>query len=94
MDANFIMEHKGRRLYCSLNFGFHKYLRTLDVSTEFEVHISSLSVYGNEGKKVSLSNKEQKDIEILILEKFDNMKLENYERIISEKQVGEKSIVG
>ncbi|MEK5258681.1 hypothetical protein MKY75_05525 [Paenibacillus sp. FSL L8-0663] len=93
VDANFVMEHKGRKLYCSLDFGFHKYLKSLDASTEFEVHITNLSVYDHGGKKVSLSNKEQREMEFLILDKFDNIKLENYERIISEKQAGENSIV-
>lgn len=93
VDANFSMEHKGRKFFCSLNFGFHKYLKTLDAATEFEVHISNLSVYSHDGKKVSLSNREQRESEVLILDKFDSMKLDNYERILKEKQTEAKSKV-
>ncbi len=87
VDANFCMEHKGRKLYCSLNFGFHKYLKTLDASTEFEVHITSMSVYGHDGKKKSLSNKEQRESEVLILDKFDDIKLDNYQKSLQESRL-------
>lgn len=47
--------------------------------------------YGHDGKKISLSNKEQRESEVLILGKFDSMKLDNYERIFKEKQSDAKS---
>lgn len=93
VDANFYMEHKGRKIYCSLNFGFFKYLKTLDAATEFEVHISNLSVYNYNGKKMALSSKEQREIEVLVLERFDGMKLENYEKILKERQTDLKRVV-
>lgn len=84
VDAVFSMEHRGNKFKCNLTYGFPKYLKTLNASIEFEVHVSNLSVHNSSGRRISLGDKQQREAEALVLKSFDITKLVNYEKILGE----------